>query len=238
MLEVHADVQKWYQGRQVLAAKVKVSSGRLYVVLGPNGSGKSTLLRLFSLIESPDQGSVVYRGNGKVIEKDLMLRQRIVLVPNRRGLFNDTVYNNVSYGLGLRKIKRGTREAALNDAIKKVGLWDLRKKNALSLSDGEAQRLCLAMAMALDPEVILLDEPTSFLDPYNAALVEDLIQSMQGPDTLILLVTHNIFQAKRLSEEVIFLFQGKVVEKTVASKFFLQTESDLAARFVRGEMIY
>ncbi len=238
MKEVHAKVKKYYEGRSVLDLDIRFEPGLLYAILGPNGSGKSTLLRILSQVEPPDAGAVEFRNGSELLARDLKLRRRIVLVPDRKGLFNDTVMHNVTYGLKIRKVGRNRVEEAAERAIRAVGLWDLKKTNALRLSNGEAQRLCLAMALAVDPEFVLLDEPTASLDPENAAIVEEIIQGMKQQTKLVLLVTHNIFQAKRLADRVVLLFQGKVAEMAPTTSFFKNPESDLAKRYISGEMIY
>jgi tungstate transport system ATP-binding protein len=223
-------LQKSYNGRVVLEADLEFEEGCLYSILGPNGSGKSTLLKILAQLEKPDQGEVTFvRGPG---------RDRPVLVPDRKGLFNDTVFSNVLYGLKIRKVPTREMRQRAEEVLTGVGLWELRKTNALNLSDGEAQRLCLAMAMAIEPEIILLDEPTSSLDPQNTMLVEKLIEKMKITTRLIIMVTHNIFQAKRLSDYAVFLHQGQIREVTRATTFFENPESEAARNFLKGKMIY
>lgn len=239
MTGLHAkNIKKLYQGRPVLDVDTTFQSGNLYAILGPNGSGKSTLLQILSLVRKSDYGDVIITNDNGEMPINMELRRRIVLVPDRQGLFNDTVINNVVYGLKIRKVNKIERGKIVKKAVRAVGLWNLRHSNALRLSTGEAQRLCLAMAIALEPEIILLDEPTSSLDPYNVSLIEDIIRQMKDTAKIVLLVTHNIFQAKRLSDRVVFLFQGRLVEEMATEHFFKQPESEIAKRFIDGEMVY
>ncbi len=230
-------VKKYYEERLVLDVSTELVPGNLYAVLGPNGSGKSTLLRQFSLLEEADSGEVLFFEKERVLAKDRELRRKIVLVPDRKGLFNDTVLNNAVYGLKIRHVAQKERAVAVEKALRAVGLWRLRKSNALTLSTGESQRLCLAMALAVEPQVILLDEPTSSLDPNNVLLVEEIIRNMKQHAALIVLVTHNIFQAKRLADQVIFLYQGNILENSTANTFFAQPSSEIAKQFLAGEIV-
>lgn len=230
-------VKKYYRQRLVLEVDAGFSSG-LCALLGPNGSGKSTLLRLLALVETPERGEIIYSDHGRNLRHDLALARRIVLVPDRKGLFNDTVSNNVAYGLKVRKVPKGSRHRKVEDVLQEVGLWELRQANALGLSTGEAQRLCLAMALAVDPEIILLDEPTSSLDPYNVTMVEAIIARMKARKLLIVMVTHNVFQARRLADQVILLLQGKIVEAADNKSFFENPASPITRKFLNGEMVY
>ena len=233
-----SNIKKSYNGRVVLEANIEFKQGRLYSILGPNGSGKSTLLKILAQLEKPDMGTVTVDQETVTGMSFAHGKKRPVLVPARNGLFNDTVLYNVSYGLKIQKTALSELKKRAEEVLKVVGLWELRRTNALTLSDGEAQRLCLAMALAIEPEIILLDEPTSSLDPQNTIMVENIIQNMKKTTTLIIMVTHNIFQAKRLSDHTVFLWQGKILEVTAAESFFEQPATDLANNFLKGEMIY
>lgn len=236
-LEARA-IKKAYNGRLVLDLDISFQAGNIYAVLGPNGSGKSTLLRMLSLVEEPDAGEILFKNGGEVLAKSLELRRQVVLVPDRKGLFNDSVYNNAAYGLKIRRIGGSACAERVENSLRAVRLWELRRERALSLSTGEAQRLCLAMALTVNPDLVLLDEPTSSLDPQNAAIVEEIITAMKSRARLILLVTHNIFQAGRLADMVVFLYQGKLVETAPAGSFFERPQTELARSYIAGEMIY
>ena len=119
-----------------------------------------------------------------------------------------------------------------------VGLWKLKDRNALTLSVGESQRVALARAMVIDPEVLFLDEPTSNLDPGSVVIIEEIIKDMKKSGTTIILVTQNIFQAKRLADKVIFLLDGMVVEYGNTFDFFNNPKGERTMRFINGEMVY
>lgn len=239
MTGLHArNIKKIYQERPVLDVDISFQSGNLYAILGPNGSGKSTLLQILSLVRKPDHGDVIITDVNGEMSINMELRRRIVLVPDRQGLFNDSALDNVLYGLKIRKVTKDKRNSIAEESLKSVDLWGLRKTNALSLSNGEAQRLCLAMALALNPDIILLDEPTASLDPQNGALVEKIIMDMKNTTKMILLVTHSIFQAKRLADQVLFLYQGKILEKKKKDTFFDHPKSDVVKQFLSGELVF
>jgi len=204
-------VVKRYGGTTILdGLNLDLTAGGLFTVMGVNGSGKSTFLRLLALLEFPDKGEVIVRDGGRVIPRSLTARRNIVLVPDRRGLFNSSVGENAAYGLALRGVSRARRGKIVAQVLKKVGLWKLRERNALVLSNGEAQRLCLAMAMAVSPPIILLDEPTASLDPENESRVEGIIMEMKRHASLVVLVTHNEFQASRLADHCLYLDGGRI----------------------------
>lgn len=232
------NIVKKYQERTVLDLSCSFNAGSVHVLLGANGSGKSTFLRILGLLERPDSGTVHYAEDGRSLAADLSLRRRIVLVPDRNGLFRETVAANVAFGLKIRGQKPQETERKVRQSLERVGLWSLHRVNALTLSSGEAQRLCLAMALALDPDVILLDEPTANLDPGNAALVEKSILGLRRPGRLVLLVTHNLFQAQRLADRIFFIHQGRLLCDKEAGGFFADPGSDEARAYVRGEMVF
>ncbi len=233
-------VAKAYGGRQVLHIPyLDIFPGEILAVVGPSGSGKSTLLRLLNFLEPPTSGTVVFAGStfGSDHGVPLELRRRVTTVFQHPMLLNRTVWDNVRYGLRLRGERDGT--ALVESALARVGLQQLARQPARTLSGGEAQRVALARAMVLQPEVLLLDEPTANLDPYNVALIEDTVQQLRHErGTTMVLVTHNIFQARRLAQRVVFLLNGGVVEVAEATAFFSMPSDPRTAAFVRGDMVY
>jgi tungstate transport system ATP-binding protein len=152
-------------------------------------------------------------------------------------LLNETVWNNVTYGLRLR----GERDlrARTEQALLDVGLDKLASQRARTLSGGEAQRVALARAMVLQPDVLLLDEPTANLDPYNVGLIEQIARQLnQEMGTTLVLVTHNVFQAHRLAQRVALLLEGKLVEVAPTEQFFNAPAEARTRAFVQGEMVY
>jgi tungstate transport system ATP-binding protein len=216
-----------------------IASGEILAVVGPSGSGKSTLLRLLNFLEPPSSGTITFRGAsfGQDQPMPLELRRRVTTVFQRPMLLNRTVWDNVRYGLRLRGERNGS--ALVESALARVGLDQLARQPARTLSGGEAQRVALARAMVLQPDVLLLDEPTANLDPYNVALIEDTVQQLRHErGTTLVLVTHNIFQARRLAQRVVFLLNGSIVEAAEAEDFFNNPADPRTSAFVRGDMVY
>ena len=234
------DVAKNYGERQVLNInQLEIYNGEALGIVGPSGAGKSTLLRLLNFLEAPDQGSIEFQGKQCMCgsEIPLPLRRRVTTVFQRPMLLDRSVQDNVNYGLRLR----GERDAQdrVSAALERVGLGELSKQRARTLSGGEAQRVALARAMVLEPQVLLLDEPTANLDPYNVGLIENIVNSLnkEGGATLVL-VTHNIFQARRLADRVVFMLEGNIVEIAEVTQFFDAPQDPRTQAFVNGEMVY
>ena len=233
-------VTKSYSGRQVLQVDaLDIHRGEVFAVVGPSGAGKSTLLRLLNFIEPPSSGIICFadRAFAPGQEVPLELRRRITTVFQRSVLLRQSVRDNVAYGLRLR----GRRDSAgrIEEALELVGLTDLARQQARTLSGGEAQRVALARAMILDPEVLLLDEPTANLDPYNVGLIEEVVRDLNRQrQTTLVLVTHNVFQAKRLAHRAGLLLDGRLVEVADTEAFFESPCDPRTAAFVRGEMVY
>lgn len=233
-------VEKAYNGRTVLQIEeLTVFPGEILALVGPSGVGKSTLLRLLNFLEPPSKGTITFRGhtfNGQQ-EAPLAERRRVTTVFQRPFLLNRSVRANVEYGLRLRR-HRDT-QAQVSEVLARVGLQDLAQQKARTLSGGEAQRVALARAMILQPDVLLLDEPTANLDPYNVGLIEDIVRQMNKAQNMTMVfVTHNVFQAKRLAHRVALLLNGRVVETAPTETFFNNPRDPRAAAFVRGDMVY
>ena len=234
------DLHKAYAGREVLACEaLDVLRGEILAVVGPSGAGKSTLLRLLNFIEPPTRGWIEFEGARFSPEQEmpLELRRRVTTVFQRPMLLNQDVWDNVTYSLRLRG-KRDAREPA-QAALERVGMESLARQNARSLSGGEAQRVALARALILNPEVLLMDEPTANLDPYNVGLIEQIIHEVNHEQgTTLVLVTHNVFQARRLATRVAFLLSGRLIEVADAERFFQSPADSRTKAFINGEMVY
>jgi len=234
------DVVKAYGSRVVLDVRhLEVYRGEILGIVGPSGAGKSTLLRLLDFLEPPTRGRLrfgdyVLDGSGP---PPLELRRRVTTVFQRPVLLSGTVFDNVAYGLRIRRVKDvGRRVTAI---LEQVGLQDFARAPVRSLSGGEAQRVALARALVIEPEVLLLDEPTANLDPANVALIEEIVRRVNAQrGTTIVLVTHNVFQARRLAHRVALLLNGRVVEVGPTQAFFEAPQDPRTAAFVRGDMIY
>ncbi len=230
-------VVKRYGSRTVLhAAHLAIPAGRTLAILGPSGAGKSTLLRLLGFLEAPDEGSL--RFGGVATERaplPIARRRQVTMVFQRPILLNTSVWNNVAYGLWLRG--RVARERVA-EALERVGMGHLAKARALTLSGGEAQRVALARALVLQPEVLLLDEPTANLDPANVRIIEEVLQTLRAGPTTIVIVTHNLFQARRLADDVLLLIEGEVIAAGPAPYLFEQANDPRVVAFFQGTMVY
>jgi len=233
-------VSKAYGPREVLRVDfLEIQQGEIFGVVGPSGAGKSTLLRLLDFLESPTCGQLHFKGyysaNGSRAPLDV--RRCVTTVFQRPVLLNTSVYGNVAYGLKIRGDKEVQHK--VKGVLEQVGLSDLIRDRARFLSGGEAQRVALARAMVIEPEVLLLDEPTANLDPYNVSLIEDIVADLNRQrGTTIVLVTHNVFQARRMAHRVALLLEGQVVEVAPVRDFFEAPRDPRTAAFVRGEMVY
>jgi tungstate transport system ATP-binding protein len=233
-------VAKEYNGRRVLSVeRLEIRREEIFALVGPSGAGKSTLLRLLNFLEPPTSGSIRFLGaeSGANRPVPLQLRRRVTTVFQRPILLNRSVWANATFGLRLR----GQRDTAarVEVALRQVGLGDLVRQHARTLSGGEAQRVALARAMVLQPDVLLLDEPTANLDPYNVGLIEDIVRSLNRErGTTLVLVTHNVFQARRLADRVALLLEGQIVEVADVGTFFESPRDPRTTAFVRGEMVY
>ncbi len=236
------NLKKSYQGREVLKIDyLAFEEGRIYGIMGPSGAGKTTLLRLLNLLEEPTEGQIFFLGEDTAVNgtRRLALQRQMTMVFQKTVLFNTSVFENVAFGLKARRLNPAVVKERVFSALKDVGLKDLAQHCALSLSGGEAERLALARAMVLKPRVLLLDEPTANLDPANVATIENLVRTMHERDgTTIILVSHNLFQAERLADEVIFLYNGRVVEKGPTERVFHAPEDDRTRAFIEGRMVY
>lgn len=233
-----AGVQKRYGQRTVLAIdQLQIRRGEILALVGPSGAGKSTCLRLLNFLEFADAGQLTYRGvpitPGAV---PLALRREVTTVFQRPALLSTSVFHNVTYGLRLRGQHNHHHE--IRQVLEQMGLQDLAHTSARTLSGGEAQRVALARALILRPTVLLLDEPTANLDPYNVGLIENVVrQHNREAGTTVVLVTHNIFQARRLAQRVALLLNGQIVETAETTAFFETPRDPRTTAFVRGELV-
>tara|TARA_R110000787_G_scaffold63679_3_gene143423 strand:+ start:167779 stop:168537 length:759 start_codon:yes stop_codon:yes gene_type:complete len=205
-----------------------LNAGPRTVILGPNGAGKSLLLRLCHGLIQPSAGTVTWRG-ANAAKHQAMVFQRPVLL--RR-----SVLANVLYGLKLKGTPRAARAGIADDVLARTGLARFQDTPARLLSGGEQQKLALARAWALRPQVLFLDEPTSNLDPAATHAVESICQHMHDEGTRLIMTTHDLGQAKRIADEVLFIHKGRLLEHTPAAHFFETPASGEAAAFLRGDL--
>jgi len=214
-----------YPGFTLALEELAVEPGRFVTVIGPSGAGKSTLLRLLAGLERPDAGAVQLRGRAVFVDQDRTVLERSVLA-------------NATFGLELAGVNR--REAARRGLpwLERVGLADKLALPAPRLSGGERARLGLVRALALEPDVLFLDEPTQALDPGNVALAEELMREAHRAGRTLVLVTHNLYQARRLGEETWFLLGGALVESGPSAAVFENPRDERTRAYVAGEMVY
>lgn len=210
---------------------LSILPGKPSILIGPNGSGKSTLIRLGMGLVPASSGRVSWGNredaNGK---RRAMVFQRPVML--RR-----TVAGNIAYALSSRSISRGEQVERIESLLEQVGLSHLRERPARRLSGGEQQRLALARALACDPELLFLDEPTASLDPAATKSVEDVIRTTAESGIKIVMATHDLGQAKRLAGDIAFLVRGKLVEHLPAETFFSEPVTEEAKTFLRGDLV-
>ena len=222
----------WFavNGKAIISGiSMEITAGARTVILGPNGAGKSVLMRLCHGLLAPTSGTVSWRGPGNGRGRQAMVFQRPVML--RR-----SALANVVYGLRLARLPLRESEMRARDVLEAVGLAGIADRPARVLSGGEQQRLALARAWALGPEVLFLDEPTANLDPGAVRDIETLIGQIRAGGTKIVMTTHNLGQAKRLGDEILFLSQGRLVERTPVGQFFTTPASAEAEAFIRGEL--
>jgi tungstate transport system ATP-binding protein len=194
------------------------------VILGPNGAGKSTLLRLIHGLLHPSGGCLDWPrplSQAMVFQRPIMLRT--------------TALANVEYGLKLKGYAAADRRQRATESLARVGLEQIAARPARLLSGGEQQRVALARAWALEPELLILDEPTASLDPASSREVERIIGEIAASGTRILMTTHNLGQAKRIAEEIVFIDRGRIVEQTAVEQFFTLPRTEAAQRFLQEE---
>ena len=209
------NIAKHYDGKIILSdCSFSFSSTGTYVLMGPNGCGKSTFLTICSLLERPDAGQLLFTDDGIPLPHEIDLCRRMTLVLPRTGVFNTTVYKNVAYGLKVRGMDGNRMKDEVKRALEFVGLEHKSGQHALTLSSGETQRLGLARALAIEPEILFLDEPTASVDQENTAIIEKVIQMMKRDGTTtVIMTTHDKDQADRLADTLLFMTGGKIEER-------------------------
>jgi tungstate transport system ATP-binding protein len=217
-------------GRKIIdQVSFELEAGPRTVILGANGAGKSVLMRLMHGLLRPTAGQIAWA------EPDAeRLRRRQAMVFQRPVMLRRSALANIVYALKLARMPR-PEEIAMK-AIEDVGLAHLAQRAARVLSGGEQQRLALARAWSLHPQVLFLDEPTANLDPTATREIESAIAKVHAEGTKIVMTTHNLGQARRLGDEVLFIHQGRLVERAPVERFFRQPASAEAAAFIKGEL--
>jgi tungstate transport system ATP-binding protein len=211
----------------------EIGRGRRTVIMGPNGAGKSLTLRLCHGLLKPSAGAIRWNGAAQAGG-----RKRHAMVFQRPVLLRRSALANLTHALSLSARSRRERRARAEEALARFGLSALAQRPARVLSGGEQQRLAMARAWALAPEVLFLDEPTAALDPAATRAVEEMIAAFHADGMTIVMTTHDLGQARRLADEVLFLHHGRLVEQTPADEFFVRPRSEAARAFVKGELLW
>ncbi|AUX08355.1 tungstate transport system ATP-binding protein [Halalkaliarchaeum desulfuricum] len=243
-----------FDGEAVLEdVTVTVKPGETLAVIGPSGTGKTTLLRLLSLFYRPDGGTVRIDGTDvwSLSKRErLEARRRVGMVFQEANLFDASVRRNASYGLRVRRDWRGRlsawlarlngggKAAKVTDKLEIVGLEDDAGRDAASLSGGEAQRVAFARALAYDPDFLLLDEPTSDLDPRNTAVIEEAIGAARSRGIGVAIATHDMHQAERIADRVAVMLGGRLIEVGPTDQVFSDPTDPRARKFIEGELVY
>lgn len=236
------NIIKRYGDREVVNLdELYITAGKIYTIMGPNGSGKSTLLRIMALLLKNDGGDMEVLGEKVSWEKGqlLRLRRQMSMVTQTAFMFQGTVFYNVAYGIRTRKAKDKLIRQRVDEVLEMVGMAAYRDADAHTLSGGERQKVAIARALAVEPRVLFLDEPTSNIDIASAAEIEKYIKHInQEKGTTIIMVTHNLFQARRLADEVLFISEGHLIERGSGEQIFEHPQDERTAAFLRGETIF
>lgn len=209
-------MQRRGDGFRLEIPALSIFPGRSYAITGPNGSGKTTLLRTLGLLDPPVEGRMWFEGKAIVPDASsntVAYRRHVTLVMQHAFLFHGSVFDNVAYGLRLRGVPPDALRSRVLEAIEKVGLTGFEKRPARRLSSGETQRVALARALALEPRLLLLDEPTANVDNDNAAIIEAVIgEAQKERDMAVVFSTHQMDQAHRLAGEARTLRDGRMLD--------------------------
>lgn len=240
------DLNVFYGEKQVLKdINCKIEENKVTALIGPSGCGKSTFLRLFNrmndYIDSFSYTGQVLMDDKNIYDKSVyteLLRKDVGMVFQKPNPFPQSIYDNVIYGLKIQGIKKKSiLDEKVEVSLKQAALWDEvkddLKKNAMALSGGQQQRLCIARTLAVEPSVILMDEPASALDPISTAKIEDLILELKQKYTIVI-VTHNMHQASRISDYTAFFLMGDLVEFSPTTDLFLKPQDERTERYITG----
>lgn len=245
LIDVRQFTASFDQIRILKNIDLRFNKHQINCIIGPSGSGKSTLIRSINRINDDidtfsHQGEILFNGKNIYAEKEVNeLRTKIGMVFQKPCVFPKSISKNVLFGLQFsKKLSVNQRQAIIEEKLKAVALWNEVKHRlddqATALSIGQQQRLCIARTLAVNPQVLILDEPTSSLDPTSSRAIEDLMLQLKDRYTIIF-VTHNILQAKRISDRLIFMCEGQVIEQGAKEKLFMQPEKQQTWDYLNNE---
>jgi phosphate transport system ATP-binding protein len=240
------DVSIYYGGKQAVnSVSLSIHQGEVLALIGPSGCGKTSLLRTLNRLTeltptAARSGAVLLDGQDVHALQDTTLRSRVAMVFQQPNPFPMSIFDNVAFALreqSRKKPRRRELEPLVVDALRRAGLYDELggdlDRPALRLSGGQQQRLCIARAIAMRPEVLLMDEPCSALDPISTSVIEELIHELRR-DLAVVIVTHNLAQAKRVADKVAFMYLGEMIEYGTAAQVFEQPSAGRTRDYVRG----
>lgn len=220
---------------------IEVEKGEVLAIIGPTGAGKTTLLRLLDLLETPTSGKVYFDGTDVTESRKVRLeiRRRMAFVLQKPAVFNMSVYDNIACSLKWRGVGKSSTRQKVNSILEIVGLSAYKNRNARTLSGGEAQRVAIARAIVIEPEVLLLDEPTANLDPASTSRIEELIsQIIRQYSTTIVMATHDMSQGQRLADRIAVLINGEILQMGDSREAFTSPRNREVAEFVGVENIW
>jgi phosphate transport system ATP-binding protein len=238
-------VNLWFGSKQVLKnINVAFPENKITALIGPSGCGKSTLLRCFNRMHDLSADARIeghfLLDNDELYAKGIsvtQVRRRIGMVFQQANPFPKSIYENINYGLKINDVPQADRAGIIENALRESYIWDEVKddlqKPATRLSGGQQQRLCIARTVALRPEVILMDEPCSALDPLSTSKIEELIVKLTK-DYTIVIVTHNMQQAQRIADKTVFMYLGEIIEEGDTTDVFGKPEKELTRNYVSG----
>lgn len=238
------DIGKTYGSREVLKnISLEIEAGKICAILGPNGSGKTTLLKIMDLLIQPECGDIELLGRSVSWSQDkkalLDLRRRMAMVTQPVYMFQGSVLNNVSYGLKVRKMSASEQNRRVRRSLEMVGMQDFADYPARRLSAGEKQKVAIARALVLEPEVLFLDEPTANIDSASAIDIEKTIKTIRTQfRSSIVIVTHNIFQARRVADHIFMLWDGSLIESGATEALFENPRDHRTGAFVCGDLYF
>lgn len=229
------DITKEYDAARALdRVSIAAHLGQVTSIVGVNGAGKTTLLKILAGLETPSSGKVLI--DAREVSPN-QLRTHCTMIFQKGIMLGGTVYDNVVYGLRVNRTSRGDIPEKVKSALALVNLDGFEKRKARKLSSGEQQRVAIARALALERDVLLIDEPTANLDPANATIIEQGIKE-SAQSRAVLLSTHNLSQARRLSDRVLHLYRGRIVEEGETTRFFAHPHDERTKLFIKGELQY
>jgi len=225
------NLSKRFGNRTVLDdITLQIDEGEILALLGPNGAGKTTLLKILAFLERPESGEVEFQGETVTEKNAERMRLQSAMVFQRTLFFSTSVYNNIAYGLRMRRLPQSTVKEEVKKALRLVKLEGFEKRSVKKLSGGEQQRVALARALVLKTKLLLLDEPTANLDPKNVQTIEEVIAAINHElKTTIVMATHNMFQAKMLPQRIALMNDGKITEIGAPPEIFGKLSKNLAS---------